>query len=548
MKPKSVVFGEEVRSNILRGVQILNNAVKTTLGPKGRNVLIDRGSDNPPTITKDGITTAKSICSQDRFEELGIRVLREASARTGEGAGDGTTTSCVIASDIYMRGVRLVNMGSDPVALKRGIDKATSLVVDVLKQMSIATDSTEQIIQVGTIAANGDNLVGELLAKGFNKVGRDGVIVLEEAKGFDTDVELIEGIEFDKGWIHPVFCTNIDKGEATYEAHDDDDFVYVLLVERRMTARDLLGPLQLAINEGKPLLIIARDKDLADDAKNTLILNRYKNHLPVVVVKAPGYGDRQSENLEDFAIATGGVVVSEKTGINFKNFTSEKFGKVRKIIVHQESTTLIQGMGDPKAIEDRAQFIRLQIEEVSKHNELIQKDFLEARLAKLTSGIARIKVGGATEAEMNERKDRVEDALYATRAAVQEGVLPGGGTALLRAACMIDISDLKEDELAGARLLLQALESPIKQIAANAGASADMVVQRVRETEGNVGYNAATNQIEDLVQTGIIDPTKVVRLALENAVSAAGTLLTTECMVVDKPEEDNDGSWKSRKG
>jgi len=543
MKNMDVLFGDEARNHILRGVQLLAKAVKITLGPKGRNVIIDRGP-GIPTITKDGITVAKSISVENPMEALGVRVLREAAARTSESVGDGTTTATLLAEEIYTRGLRLISTGADPVALKRGIDKASLLVMESLKKMSIPVDSTEQIIQVGAIAANGDTYIGELLAKGFEKVGRDGVIVLEEARGCDTEIELIEGIEFDRGWLNPVFCTDFNRGEAVYEAQGEDDYVYVLLAERRMTARDILIPLQLAINAGKPLLIIG--KDIADDAKNTLIANRMKNAFQIVAVKAPGYGDRQSENLEDFAVATGGVVVSEKTGINWKNFTSEHFGKVRKVIVHQEQTTLIEGFGDPTKLQERASFIKLQIEEVAKNNEMIQKDFLEARLAKLTSGIARIKVGGATESEMNERKDRVEDALYATRAAVQEGVLPGGGTALLRVARSLDISFLKDDELAGAKLLVRSLESPIRQITENAGASADNVVERVSAAEGNVGYNAATNKIEDLVEAGIIDPTKVVRLALENAVSAAGTLLTTECMVVEKQEQDKDEPWKSR--
>ena len=544
MKNKEVLFGDEARNHILQGVILLAKAVKITLGPKGRNVIIDRGLQDLPTITKDGITVAKSIQLENPMQALGVRVLREAAARTGATAGDGTTTATLLAEQIYIHGLRLVNTGADPVALKRGIDKTTQLVVDALKNMSIPVQSTEQIVQVGTIAANGDDQIGGLLSRGFEKVGRDGVIVIEEAPGLKTDIELIEGIEFDRGWVNPVFCTNFDRGEAVYESQGDDDYVYVLLAERRMTARDILIPLQLAINAAKPLLIIA--KDMADDAKNTLIVNRMKNAFPIVAVKAPGYGDRQCENLEDFAIATGGTVVSEKTGVNYKNFESKHFGRIKKVIVHQESTTMIEGMGDPKTLEERAQFIRLQIEECAQHNELMQRDFLEARLAKLTSGIARIKVGGATESEMSEKKDRVEDALYATRAAVEEGVLPGGGTALLRVAHSVDVSHLTGDELAGAKLLLQALESPIRQIAFNAGASTDMVVERVSEAQGYVGYNAATGKIEDLVESGIIDPTKVVRLALENAVSAAGTLLTTECMVVEKLDEEKDDR-KSRR-
>lgn len=539
MKNREVYFGDDAREYILKGVKLLAKAVKVTLGPKGRNVVIDRGVDIP-TITKDGITVAKNIQPQNPMENLGVRLLREAAARTGETAGDGTTTATVLAEEIYTRGLRLLGTGADPVALKRGIDKVTTRVVTALKTMSQDVQSTDQISQVGTIAANGDQLVGQLITKGFEKVGRDGVIVIEEARGSDTEIELIEGIEFDQGWMSPYFCTDFSKGEAVYEAQADGDCIYVLLLERTANARDLLNPLGIALNDNKPLLIIA--KQLTDDAKNTLILNRAQKGIPVVVVKAPGYGDRQNENLEDFAIATGGTVLSEKTGINFKNFESKHFGRVKKVIVHRESTILIEGQGDANMLNARADFIRMQIEEAVKMNEGITKDFLETRLAKLTSGIARIRVGGATEAEMNERKDRVEDALFATRAAVQEGVLPGGGVALLKASRKIDVSDLHGDELLGATLLLQSLDAPIKQIATNAGASPDLIAQKVVETEGTIGYNAATGVIEDLVQAGIIDPTKVVRLALENAVSAAGTLLTTECMIVEKAEEKSKDS------
>jgi chaperonin GroEL len=535
MKHKEVYFGDVARQHILRGVTLLARAVKVTLGPKGRNVVIDRGPQDIPAITKDGITVAKSIFPENPMENLGVRLLREAASRTGETAGDGTTTATVLAEEIYVRGLRLLGTGADPVALKRGIDKASQRVVKTLKEMSQEVESTEQITQVGTIAANGDELVGQLLTKGFEKVGRDGVMVIEEARGLDTDIELIEGIEFDQGWMSPYFCTDFGRGEAVYEGQSQDDFVYVLLLERTANARDLLVPLGIALNDNKPLLIIARQ--LTDDAKNTLILNRAQKGIAIAAVKAPGYGDRQNENLEDFAIATGGTVLSEKTGINFKNFESKHFGRVKKIIVRRESTILIEGRGDPEALNKRAVYIRMQIDDAVRNNEGITKDFLEARLAKLTSGIARIKVGGATEAEMNERKDRVEDALFATRAAVEEGFLPGGGTALLRASHKVDVSDLRGDELAGATLLLQSLESPIKQIATNAGASPDLIAQKVLESEGAIGYNAATGKIEDLVQSGIIDPTKVVRLALENAVSAAGTLLTTECMIVEKEDE-----------
>lgn len=535
-----ILFGEEARAHIKRGVSTLAGAVKVTLGPRGRNVVIDRGQAEVPAVTKDGITVAKSISIENPMEALGVRLLREAASRTGDTAGDGTTTATVLAEEIFNRGLRLLQAEAAPVALKRGIDRAAELVVTELQERSVETDSAEQIVQVGTIAANGDALVGELLSEGFQKVGRDGVIILEEAQGLDTEIELIEGLEFDQGWLSPAFCTDFATGEAIYESQGSNDYVLILLAERRITARDLLQPLQAAVNENKPLLIIA--KDMADDAKNTLILNRVKSGLHIVAVRAPGYGDRQVENLEDLAAATGGQVVSEKTGLSWNNKEwGPVFGRANKIIVRRDATILIEGHGSQETIEARAVFIRRQIEDAIKNNELIQKDFLESRLAKLTSGIARIKVGGATEAEMNERKDRVEDALYATRAAVEEGVLPGGGVSLLRAAKAVEsrLDGLSGDELDGAKLLLASLSAPVRQIAANAGASPDTVVERILQSdEQNVGYNAATGKFEDLLESGVIDPTKVVRLALENAVSAASTLLTTECMVVEKQEED----------
>lgn len=536
-----IVFGEEARKHIKAGVNALAGAVKVTLGPKGRNVVIDRGAHSVPTITKDGITVAKSITLEHPMESLGVRLVREAASRTGDTAGDGTTTATVLAEEIFTRGLQQLAANAAPVALKRGIDRAAELVINELQERSVETDSAEQVVQVGTIAANGDALVGELLSEGFQKVGRDGVIVLEEAQGLDTEIELIEGLEFDQGWLSPAFCTEYGTGEAIYQAQDANDFVYILLAERRITARDIITPLSVALQEGKPLLIIA--KDMADDAKNTLILNRMQKGFPIIAVRAPGYGDRQVENLEDFAVATGGQVVSEKTGIAWNNKEwTPVFGKANKVIVRRDATIIIEGHGEAENVDARAKFIKLQIEEATNNNELIQVDFLKSRLAKLTSGIARIKVGGATEAEMNERKDRVEDALYATRAAVEEGVLPGGGTALLRAAAAVEsrIGGLEGDELAGAKLLLASLAAPVRQIAKNAGASADSVVEHIlADDETNVGFNAATGLHENLLESGVIDPTKVVRLALENAVSAASTMLTTECMVVEAQEKDD---------
>jgi chaperonin GroEL len=533
--PKNVFFSSEARDKILRGVKILSSAVKATLGPKGRNVMIDKGFENP-AITKDGITVAKSIVLKDRAEELGVRLLREAAARTGDTAGDGTTTATVLAEDIYTRGLKHITAGVDPMALRRGIDRVVPLVVGFLKKNSVPVDNPEQIRQVGTIAANGEKQIGDLLVQALTKVGNDGVVVMEEAQGFDTDIELIEGLQFDRGYLSPYFMTEVT-GDAVYE-----DGVYILLSEKRIMLRDLIPALQITHTQNKALLIIA--DELAADTLNMLVLNRAKNGMKIVAVKAPGFGDRKRDLLNDIAIATGATIVSDKTGVTFEKFKQEHFGVANKVIVRREETIIVEGQGDPGKIEERAQFIRKEIEEAKQASSTIAIDFLETRLAKLTAGIARIKVGGATEAEMNERKDRVEDALHATRAAIQEGFLPGGGVPLYRAAKYIlgllgDLG-LTVDEMFGAKLLLDALESPIRQIALNAGVSPELIAKEIENREFAVGYNAATGKIEDLVQAGVIDPTKVVRLELENAVSVASTMLTTECMVVEIQEEKND--------
>lgn len=527
-KNKDVVFGNDARSKILKGVRTLAGAVKTTLGPKGRNVVLDQGGIQSPTITKDGITVAKSIRLKDRTEELGVRLLREAAARTGDTAGDGTTTATVLAESIYEKGLQQLSSGADPMALKRGLDKVALEVIEHLKGSAVPVEDKEQIRQVATIAANGESLIGDLLVQGFEKVGQDGIIVIEEGSNKPAEIELIEGIEFDQGYLSPMFVTDHRRSEAMY-----DEGVYVLISDRRIVARDLVKPLQASVANNTPLLIIARD--LADDALNTLIVNRLRNGFPMVAVRAPGYGDRQWENMEDLAAVTGATIISERTGVTFSAFEKEHFGQVRKVVVDRSSTILLEGAGSQEEIEKRAQFIKLQIEEAVRDNEPVTKDFLEARLAKLVAGIARIKVGGATETEMKERKDRVEDALYATRAAIEEGILPGGGVALLKAALAVPLN-VAEDEMLGGKILLSALEAPVRQIAINAGRSADLIVENVKST--GLGYNALTNNLCDLVMDGVIDPVKVVRLALENAVSAASTMLTTECIVFEEEDED----------
>ncbi len=526
---KGVIFKDDARNKILKGVRILAKAVKTTLGPKGRNVVLDQGGVQSPIITKDGITVAKHIRLKDRVEELGVRLLREAAAKTGDTAGDGTTTATVLAEAIYERGLRLLSSGSDPMAVKRGINKMTDQVIGHLKASAIELEDKDQIRQVATVAANGEELIGDLLAQGFEKVGHDGIIVIEEGSDKPAEIELIEGVEYDQGYISPIFVTDHRRLEAMY-----DEGIYVLISDRRIVARDLLKPLQIAVSRSKPLLIVA--KEIAEDALNTLIVNRIKNALPIVAIRAPGYGDRQWENMEDLATITGASIVAERTSLTLANFEEAHFGEARKIVVGRSSTIVLEGVGSQAAVDARADFIRSQLDDAVSEGETITADFLRSRLAKLTAGIARIKVGGATEAEMNERKDRVEDALYATRAAIEEGILPGGGQALLNAGEASSLDGLEDDELLGGKLLLGALESPIRQIAENAGVSPDLVVSQVKGRP--LGFDAATGELRDLVLAGIIDPVKVVRLALENAVSAASTMLTTECVVFDIDEED----------
>lgn len=534
---KDVLFGRSVREKILQGVKVLADAVGTTLGPKGRNVLIDRGIDHP-LITKDGITVAKSVSLPDRESDLGVRILREAAAKTGEEAGDGTTTATVLAEAIYSGGLQQLASGAAPIPLRRGIDKVVPLIIEELKKMYIPINDDNQIRQVGTIAANGETEIGEIMLQAFTKVGKDGVILIEESSRIRTvaELELIEGLQFDRGWVSYYMCN--DFPEAIYEN------VLILISEKKLiSARDLIKPLTIAQQGNRPVLIIA--EDFSTEVINTLVVNRLKNGLAVVAVKAPGFGDRKHDMLEDIAAVTKAKIICDTTGVSLGDkFQKDSFGEAKKIIVRKEETIIVDGLGDPAEIQKRAQVVR---DEIAKGKEegmpQFQLEFLEVRLAKLTGGIARVSAGGATEAEMHERKDRLEDALYATRAAIAEGILPGGGVALLRAARRVVLDETKftGDELHGAKLLLKALESPIRRISKNAGVSDDLVVARVLEEDGDMfGYNAATEKFEDLLVSGVIDPLKVVRSTLENAVSAAGTLLTTECMVVERSSEEED--------
>ncbi len=534
---KEVLFGQPVREKILRSVKILADAVGTTLGPKGRNVLIDRGKD-APSITKDGITVAKSIALADRESELGVRVLREAAAKTGEQAGDGTTTATVLAEALYSGGLQQLASGAAPIQLRRGIDKVVPLIIEELKRMHIPVDDDNQIRQVGAIAANGEVEIGDILLQAFKKVGKDGVILIDESPctAGIAELELIEGLQFDRGWVSPMFCN--DYPETIY------DNVLVLLSEKRIaSARDLIKPLTAAQQGDRPVILIA--EDFSTEVINTLVVNRLRTGLKVIAVKAPGFGDRRRDMLEDIAVVTKATIISDTLGTGLGDkFHKEWFGEAKKLIVRKEESIIIGGAGESAEIEKRAQLIR---DEITKAKEEglpdYQREFLEVRLAKLCGGIARVNAGGATETEMNERRDRLEDALYATRAAIAEGIVPGGGVALLRAARKVNLDELQlsGDELHGAKLLLKVLEAPIRKIAKNAGTPDDLVVHRVLESKENMfGYNAATDTFENLLESGVIDPLKVVRSALENAVSAAGTLLTTECMVVEiEPGEDN---------
>jgi chaperonin GroEL len=525
MAAKIVKFGEEARSRVMRGVNILADAVTATLGPKGRNVVLQK-SWGAPTVTKDGVTVAKDIELEDKFENMGAQMVKEVASKTSDVAGDGTTTATVLARAIFAEGAKMVAAGHDPMSLKRGIEKAVEKSIEELKAMSKSTKGHAEIKQVGTVSANGDTTIGEIIAEAMDKVGKDGVITVEEAKGLDTTLDLVEGMQFDRGYLSPYFVTNPERMEAVLED------VRILINEKKISAmKDLLPLLEQVARSNKPLLIIA--EDIEGEALATLVVNKIRGTLNVCAVKAPGFGDRRKEMLKDIAILTNGKMISEELGLKLENVTMSDLGTCKRIQVDKDNTTIVSGAGKKSEIEGRINTIRKQIEETTSDYD---REKLQERLAKLVGGVAVIRVGAATEIEMKEKKARVEDAMHATRAAVQEGIVPGGGVALIRVADKISNIRLPEEEQVGASIVRRAMEEPARRIAMNAGQEGSVIVGKIRDGKGAFGFNAASEEFGDLVQAGIIDPTMVVRTALQNAASVAGLLLTTEAMVAEKPE------------
>ncbi len=528
MSAKEIKYDVKAREAMLRGVNILADAVKVTLGPKGRNVIIEK-SFGAPAITKDGVTVAKEIELEDKFENMGAQMVREVASKTSDVAGDGTTTATLLAQAIYQEGSKLVAAGVNPMALKRGIDKAVAKVVEELKKISKPTKDQKEIAQVGTISANNDATIGNIIADAMSKVGKEGVITVEEAKGMETSLEVVEGMQFDRGYSSPYFVTNPDKMEVNLEEP------VILIHEKKISAmKDLLPILEQIAKMGKPLLIIA--EDVEGEALATLVVNKLRGTLQVAAVKAPGFGDRRKAMLEDIAILTGGQVISEDLGIKLENVTLKDLGNAKKINIDRDNTTIIDGAGSREKIEARVKQIRAQIEETTSDYD---REKLQERLAKIVGGVAVIRVGAATEVEMKEKKARVEDALNATRAAVEEGIVPGGGVAFIR--CLPALEELKlenHDEQMGVNIIKRALEEPVRQIANNAGAEGSVIAEHVKKESGAFGYNAETGVYEDLMVAGVIDPTKVARFALQNAASVSSLLLTTEAMIAEKPKKE----------
>ena len=532
MAAKMVVHSEQARRAILDGVNTLAEAVKVTLGPKGRNVVLDKKFGSP-TITKDGVTVAKEIELEDKLENIGAQMVREVASKTSDVAGDGTTTATVLAQAIFREGLKTVAAGANPMALQRGIQKATTLVVEEIQGMSKPVKG-DAIAQVGTISANGDSTIGELIAEAMNKVGKDGVITVEEAKTMQTELEVVEGMQFDRGYLSPYFVTNQDRMEAVLEN------ALILIHEKKITAlRDLLPLLETVAREGKPLLIIA--EDVEGEALATLVVNKLRGTLNVCAVKAPGFGDRRKAMLEDIAILTSGKVISEDLGIKLENIKIEDLGRAKRVVVDKDNTTIVEGAAKTSDIQGRVKQIRAQIEDTTSDYD---REKLQERLAKLVGGVAVIKVGAATETELKEKKARVEDAMHATRAAVEEGIVPGGGVALLRGQKALDSLKLDDaDEQIGVQIIRRSLEEPLRQIVNNAGHEGSIVVEKVRaEKNVNFGFNAATEEYGDMVKAGVIDPTKVTRTALQNAASIASLLLTTEAVIAEAPEDKKKGA------
>jgi chaperonin GroEL len=529
MPAKEIRFDHNARERLLQGVETLAHAVRVTLGPKGRNVLLEK-SWGSPTVTKDGVTVAKEIDLEDHFENLGAKLVKEVASKTSDVAGDGTTTATVLAHAIFREGAKMVTAGMNPMDLKRGIDKATAALVEELEKQSKPTRSSEEIAQVGTVSANGDETIGQILAEAMEKVGKEGVITVEEAKAMETTLELVEGMQFDRGYLSPYFVTDAERMEAVLEDP------LILLHEKKISSmKDFLPLLEQVAREGKPLLVVA--EDIEGEALATLVVNKLRGTFHCAAVKAPGFGDRRKAMLQDMAILTSGQVIAEELGLKLENVTLKDLGSAKKVVIDKDNTTVIEGSGKRAAIEGRCNEIRKQIEDTTSDYD---REKLQERLAKLAGGVAVLKVGAATETEMKEKKARVEDALHATRAAVEEGIVCGGGVALLRAQKTLDgleesLGD--EDQKAGVRIVRRALEEPVRWIAGNAGIDGSIVVDKIKAGTGNFGFNAQSEEYEDLVKAGVIDPTKVVRTALQNAASVASLLLSTEALVAEKPEK-----------
>ena len=525
---KQLLFEEQARQAVLRGVETLSRAVKATLGPKGRNAILDKKFGSP-TITKDGVTVAKEIELKDPFENMGAQMVREVASKTSDIAGDGTTTATVLAESIYRKGLKYITAGANAISVKRGIDKAVEAIVGELKNISKKVSGEKEIEQVATISANGDPEIGRIISAAMQKVGKDGTITVEEAKGIETTLDVVEGMQFDKGYLSPYFITNADAMECSLEDP------YILIHEKKVSSmNDLLPLLQKIVQTGKPLLLIA--EEIEGEALATLTINKLRGTFSCCAVKAPGFGDRRKAMMEDIAILTGGQFISEELGLKLENITLDMLGVAGKVVIDKENTTLVNGKGKGSAIKGRIEQIKAQIEKTTSEYD---REKLQERLAKLAGGVAVIKVGAATETEMKEKKARVEDALHATRAAVEEGVVAGGGVALLRCECALDKVKARGDEKIGTDIVREAIESPTRTLCDNAGVEGSIVVEKIKNEKGNYGYNVATDKYEDLVAAGVIDPTKVTRSALQNASSIAGLLLTTEVMVTEIPEKED---------
>jgi len=532
MAAKEIRYHQDARAKILAGVNALANAVRVTLGPKGRNVIIEK-SWGSPTLTKDGVTVAKEIELEDKFENMGAQMVREVASKTSDTAGDGTTTATVLAQAIFREGSKLVAAGVNPMELKRGIDKAVAAMTDELKKLSKPTRNSDEIAQVGIVSANGDEKIGKMIAEAMEKVGKEGVITIEEAKSMDSTLEVVEGMQFDRGYLSPYFVTDPNRMEVVLEEP------VILIVEKKISnMKDMLPLLEQVARQGKPLLIVA--EDIEGEALATLVVNKIRGTLQAAAVKAPGFGDRRKAMLQDLAILTGGQVIAEELGLKLENVTLKDLGRAKRVVIDKDNTTVIDGAGTKKEIEGRVSEIRKQVEETTSDYD---REKLQERLAKLVGGVAVVKVGAATETEMKEKKARVEDALHATRAAVEEGVVPGGGVALIRALSALDglAEALPEEQRAGVNIIRRAVEEPLRMISQNAGVEASIVIERVKAGKGAFGFNAATEEYEDLVKAGVIDPTKVVRTALQNAASVSALLLTTEAMIAEKPEPKKAG-------